>query len=117
MDVSNEQLQKQLGSMGLVTSGTRNIASLVGLTAGSVAVTAATLGTGIGIAALGALATAVATGAIGHLSQHKSRNPLTKFGLFADKNTPETPSEETQQETQQQQQTPVIQSNVSMGME
>lgn len=110
VDVSNDQLQKELGSMGLVASGTKNITSLVGLTAGSVAVTAATLGTGIGIAALGALATAVATGGINYLSQRKSKTPLAKFGLFADKNTPETRSEETQNtksmeqsETQQQQ--------------
>ncbi|KPJ67153.1 MAG: hypothetical protein AMJ43_05735 [Coxiella sp. DG_40] len=117
VDVSNDQLQKELGSMDLVTSGTRNIASLVGLTAGSVAVTAATLGTGLGVAALGALATAVATGGISYFSQRKSTTPLSKFGLFAEKNAPETSSVEGPQETQHSEQTPVIQSNVSIGME
>jgi hypothetical protein len=105
VDISDDQLQKELGSLDLVTSGTRNIVSLVGLTAGSVAVTAATLGIGIGIAALGALATAVATGGISYFSQRKSTTPLNKFGLFADKHVPETQAKETQQETQQPQQT------------
>jgi len=115
VDISHDQLQKELGSMDLVKGGTRSMASLLGLTSASVAVTAATLGTGIGVAVLGALATAVATGGISYLSQHRSRTtPLTKFGLFAEKHVSETPSEETQQETQQPQQTPVIQSNVSL---